>query len=110
MKNFHILLLCTVALVTICSGCAHFNADFNSAGIPQQKYLVGGGWNIEYVAPMAGVCYWVEKTTSKIIKMRSLEKGEKFEASRPPDRGEVFENVMGVSYQEAVSQFYFIPS
>ncbi len=108
MKFCHILLLCTVALVTISSGCAHFHADFNSAGIPHQKYLVGGGWNIEYEAPMAGVCYWVEKTTSKIIEMKSLEEGEKFE----PDVEfvEVFENVMGVSYQEAVSQLYFIPS
>lgn len=108
MKNFHILLLCAVALVTISSGCAHFNADFNSAGIPQQKYLVGGGWTIEYVAPMAGVCYWVEKTTSKIIEMRSLEEGEKYE----PDIEliDVFGKVMGVSYQEAVSQLYFIPS
>jgi|SRR5690625_261949 len=80
---------------------------FSESGIPPIHYLVGGGWDIDYAVPGGGTAYWVEETTARIIEMKSLNEGDRFQVriAGPQD----FEAALGVPMDEMRFTLYFVP-
>ena len=90
----------TVACVT--------HSPFTEEGIPHSKYLVGGGFQVQYVAPTAGTALVVEESTSKILTTRTLNEEElfDFEVDLEPDD---FITTLGISMSDARIALYFVP-
>ncbi|MEJ2647857.1 MAG: hypothetical protein P8016_05540 [Sedimentisphaerales bacterium] len=84
--------------------------DFRSNGLPKQKYLVGGGLDVEWVAPQAGTAYLVEENTHKIIMTKSLEADEEFEFSPGSAEPEEAKQIFGVEMSKLKFLLYFIPA
>jgi hypothetical protein len=95
------------AIVTALTVACLTSPPFNSDGIPDSKYLVGGGLEIEYTAPSDGTAYWVDETTAKIITTESVAEGDTF------DVGDVdvqqMETTLGIAIHEAKFMLYFVP-
>ena len=93
----------TVACVT--------RSPFNEEGIPHSKYLVGGGFEMQYMAPTAGTALVVEESTAKILTTRTLDEREMFvleieEIIEPED----FPVTVGIPMSDARIALYFVPS
>jgi hypothetical protein len=89
-------------------GCSAFETSaFRSNGIPQQMYLVGGGWDIEYKAYAPGIVYLVEVHSGKLIETKSLDEGDTYRQSIDPGESRLQE--MGIDRTVARFQLYFIP-
>ena len=86
-----------------CYGGPSFNKAFNSNGIPKHQYLVGGGFEIEYVAPANGTAYWVEESTQKILETKSVSSGDKAEF-----KGDL-RQVLGIDLKDIKLTLYFVP-
>jgi hypothetical protein len=84
--------------------------DFNSNGLPKQKYLVGGGLDVEWVAPQAGTAYLVEQNTRKIVVTKSLEAGERFEFSPGSAEPKEAKQIFGVEMSKLKFMLYFVPA
>jgi hypothetical protein len=84
------------------------HSPFTEEGTPNAKYLVGGGFQLEYVAPTAGTALVVERSTAKILATRSLDGGElfDFDLEMGPDD---FELTLGIPMHDASIGLYFIP-
>ena len=97
------------AAVLICaSGCATLNSPFEASGLPDRRYLVGGGFLIEYLSPGDGTALWVEETTGKVLATKSVTgtgSEIEFEADSPSD----LERVVGIPLKEMKLGLYFIP-
>ena len=90
-----------------CYGGPSFNKAFNSNGIPKHQYLVGGGFEIEYVAPANGTAYWVEESTQKILETKSLSSGDKAEfGGIVPEQAK---QVLGIDVKDVKFTLYFLP-
>jgi hypothetical protein len=72
--------LAAAALYLCLAGCSSTSV-MRSDGIPWSKYLVGGGYQVNYKAPANGTAYFVDEFSRKILQTQSLEQGEKFEIS-----------------------------
>ncbi len=107
-----LVLLTTMSLI----GCASFDpvgsGDFNSKGLPNQKYLVGGGLDIEWIAKQTGTAYLVEEKTGKIIMTKSLDEDDEFEFEFSPDsiEPEDVNAIFGAEMSELLFSLYFIPT
>ena len=53
-------------------------ADFNQYGIPNARYQIGGGMEIDFTAPQAGTFYYVELTSQAILFCKHLKANEKY--------------------------------
>jgi hypothetical protein len=86
-----IVLKLVVLGASILSGCSSYCGDkdnnFDSKGLPNQKYRVGGGYDIHWIAPTDGTVYLVVETIlsthypKQLIATRAFESGEEFEFS-----------------------------
>ncbi len=101
------LSLAGALILTVCSGCQTSKA-LSGDGIPSKKYIVGGGYAIDFTAPCAGIGYLVEEKTKKVIRLESLEKNGKFEVEISTDDAE-FEKTIGIKPSAAKLTFYFVP-
>jgi hypothetical protein len=105
VKNrVHIL---SVTLLILAGGCATGPA-FDSRGVPQPRYLVGGGFEYSYRAPANGTLYYVEETKGKILRTMSISKGM-MDDYKVDDPAKV-KDVLGVDMQNAKFNLYFVPS
>ena len=84
--------------------------DFDSKGLPNQKYLVGGGLQIEWVAPEAGTAYLVEETTGKIVMTKSMQPGDKFEFNPGQADPKEAKEIFGVEMSELKFSLFFVPA
>jgi len=89
-------------------GCAS-NSNLGRDGLPSKKYLVGGGFSINWIAPQAGIAYLVEETTGKILMTKSLQADEVFDIELPsaPEEAKEF---LGIEMADVKLSLYFIPS
>jgi hypothetical protein len=98
----------------ILAGCGSMRTysgkDFDSKGLPNQKYLVGGGLQIEWVAPQKGTAYLVEETTGKIVMTKSLQPGDTFEFSPGQADPKEAKEVFGVDMSELKFFLFFVPA
>lgn len=96
-----------VAALTV-TGCNSSRPAFGPGGIPRDAYLVGGGYQIRYVAPEPGVAYLVEAQKAILLGTESLSEGQAFEFFPNPETEEVFHRI-GVNLSEGQLFLYFIP-
>ncbi len=83
-------------------------AAFTKCGIPERQFLVGGGFDIRYIAPADGTVFWVEERTQRIVVMRSVEEGEEVSLGESMDRREV-EDTLGMYTRRVKLSLYFMP-
>jgi len=95
------------------TGCASFTSnmggDFNSKGLPNQKYYVGGGLEIKWRSLQAGTAYLVEEKTGKLVMTKSIGVGEEFEFSPGSAEPAEAEKYFGIEMSELKFSLYFIP-
>jgi hypothetical protein len=84
-------------------------STFRENGLPSERYVVGGGYTIEYKAPSNGTAYWVEETSSKIIESKSVEEGEAVQFELDADADE-FKEATGIDLKDAKFTLYFVPA
>ena len=99
------VLAATVTLTTL--GC--HTAPAGGDGLPADRFLVGGGYEVTYTAPAAGTLVWAERTTRRVFITRSLEAGETFEESADPT-DQTFREVLGIDPADARLVLYFVPA
>jgi hypothetical protein len=109
MKNklYLVSMIAAAAMLTM-TGCGEPRPAFGPEGIPAEGFLVGGGYQIRYVAPEPGVVYLVEAQKGILLGTESLSEGQAFEFYPEPDIEEAFHRV-GVNLTEAQFLLYFIP-
>ena len=90
-----------------CYGGPSSNKVFTANDIPVRQYLVGGGFVIEYVAPVNGTAYWVEETTQKILQTKSLNSGDKAEFGGGDPKQ--LKQVLGIDFKDIKFTLYFVP-
>jgi hypothetical protein len=101
-----ILMLCIVAAV---SGCSMSDRSaFRWDAIPQDRYIVGGGWNIDFTAPASGTAVLVEMSTRRLIETKSMAEGDTYRQSFDPGQSELKD--MGIEPKWARFQLYFVPA
>lgn len=112
-RNRTFLVIFFVLTAVVFAGCGtsmlSSTGDFNSNGLPKQKYFVGGGLDIDWVAPQAGTAYLVEETTGKIIMTKSLEADDTFDFSTGSAEPEGAKEIFGVEMSKLKFSLYFIP-
>ena len=84
-------------------------------GLPRDEYLVGGGFQIDWVAPADGTAYLVMSgaEVNKLIQTEYLKEAEKFDFSMSvssPEEIEQIEKVLGAKMSEVRFSLYFVPS
>lgn len=106
------VVIMTVALVTV-TGCQTFQTSsgdlFGVGGIPGDEYRVGGGYQIRYVAPEAGVVYLVEHRSGTLLGTESLNRGQMFEFFPSQEVVDGFKRV-DVDLSKGEFVIYFVPS
>ena len=92
------------------AGCAIRRNAVTSQGLPADKYLIGGGFKVEWTAPTDGTFIVGEKTTGKILVTESATEGEGVEFSLGDDEDfATLEKMLGVPVKQARLQAYWIP-
>lgn len=95
-------------LLLVGNGCIG-GGQFRDNGLPAKRYLVGGGFDIEWVAPKAGTAHLVEETTGRIVQSKFLKEGDVFDLSMGLDPVE-FKEFFGIDMGDAQFSLYFLPS
>ena len=116
MKSSSQITLATLLLALSLSAAGCFaphpshNEVFTVNNIPVRQYLVGGGFVIEYVAPVNGTAYWVEETTQKILETKSLNSGDKaeFGGGGAIELTQV-KQLLGIVLKDVRFTLYFVP-
>ncbi len=89
---------------------SNVNAVFTSDGLPQQKYLVGGGLIVEYYPPHDGVVYWVDEGNKRIFISQYVARGDSFEESIQLDEEEIKLIFSEEDLQNLKMGLYFVPA
>ena len=108
-SNYIIVIAACVCVLLVLAGCSGLSTEgpLTKNGIPHSRYLVGGGFSIEYVAPANGTVYWVEETTQKILQTKSVNSGDKAEFSGlDPDS---VKQALGIDFKDTKFTLYFVP-
>ena len=109
MKRFASTFLGLVFMVSLL-GCRHAS-PFAKDGIPKQRYLVGGGFEIEYRAQRRGMLWLVEENSRKTILSQYIDEGNIFQKRiDPANKGyrELFEK-LGINMPDARLSLYLVP-
>jgi hypothetical protein len=106
----------------ILSGCSSYcgvnkDSDFDSKGLPNHKYLVGGGYDIHWIAPTDGTAYLVMETIFKrnypkrLIMTRAYKSGEDFQFSSKDISNDDIKKYFAEEIHMSALRFslYFIP-
>ncbi len=126
-RNFNGIVIALVVLGTlILSGCSSFcetkkvklDSDFDSQGLPNPKYLVGGGYEIDWVASVDGTAYLVVSTPNeelyptKLIMTKACKSGESFELSSDDISKDDIKKLYAHDLNMSALKFslYFIPA
>lgn len=110
-KRISFVVLSAAFCVTL-TGCVYPKPNpMQSDGIPMPKYLVGGGFQLKYTAPVDGTLYVADSHSSKMLITESLKADDTFEqtfdlADRDTKDGL---KALGIELSAAKLQLYFIP-
>jgi hypothetical protein len=99
-------------LVMIAAGCRTMG-PLQGTDLPRDVRIVGGGFVINWDAPVAGTVYLVERTSGKTIETRSVEEGDTYDFEMSLDDESVvqtFERAFGVPMKQAKLALYFKPA
>lgn len=108
--------LAGVSLIALCaSGCAmQPQTPLGADGVPHERYLVGGGIQIEFIAPEPGTAYVVEQTHQKLLVTKSLRAGEAYsfewaQAAGSPEGLQKLKDATGIDFAKSRFGLYFVP-
>ncbi|MFA7235831.1 MAG: hypothetical protein WC058_03115 [Phycisphaeraceae bacterium] len=94
-------------------GCstASRTPPLDAAGVPAQKYLIGGGYAVEFKAPVAGIFYMVDSADHQILATKTLDAGENFRETMPVRGDGVarLEKIIGKPISQIHLSHYFVP-
>jgi hypothetical protein len=81
-------------------------------GIPEQEYLVGGGYKIIYRAHVDGVLYLADQNSRRLLATVSLQAGERhiMEYDVHDERLAGNLDALGIDPKQAAFQLYFVPN
>jgi hypothetical protein len=98
-----------VVSAVLMSGCA--TTGTKHGVVFQDKYIVGGGFHIEYQAKEPGRAILVDVSSRRALMTESLEAGGLFESSIEPGDPAIaeFMSMLGIDLAEANLVLYFIP-
>ena len=105
---FRILQLCSIsALLIVIVGCCniHKTSVFED-GMPSERYLAGGGLNINYTAPSNGTAYVIDASSKKYIITKPLKENHLF-TFEVPDTALFTE--LGLDVSQVSIKLYFVP-
>lgn len=109
LKTTNVLGAIFLGMITITTvGCTMYSGCFQSNGLPRKAYFVGGGMQIEWVAPTYGTAYFVEEESQRILQTKFLQKGEDFNLTMGLEPGP-FQEKFGMPLGDAKFSLYFIP-
>ena len=112
-SNYSILTIAYVSMLLCLAGCSALPTSsegaFTESGIPHSRYLVGGGFSIEYIAPANGTAYWVEETSGKILQTKSMNSGDKAEFGGGSLDPEQIKQALGIDIKDTKFTLYFVP-
>jgi hypothetical protein len=104
---------CAIVVLTglamVGTGCG-MTGSLRGTDLPRGLQAVGGGFMIDWDAPMKGTVYLVERTSGKVIETRSLDEGESYDFSIDADAASTFENALGIPLAEARLVLYWKPA
>ena len=111
-SNYSIVSVACVSMLLCVAGCSTLSTSsegpFTKSGVPHSRYLVGGGFSIEYIAPANGTAYWVEETTERILQTQSMNSGDKAQFGGGMDADSV-KQALGIDVKDAKFTLYFVP-
>jgi len=84
------------------------NEVFTVDGIPHPKYMVGGGFAVEFKAPCEGTLFWVEQTERRMMMTKQLQEGQTFDEYVPVDQEEFRQLFRDLDKTRFV--LYFVPT
>ncbi len=96
-------------LSLLMSGCQTMSGPLTAEGIPEQRYLVGGGLNVYYVAPEPGTLYVVEENLKQIWVTRVMDTGNRYQHSRANSPFSNFKELFGIDHKDIKVSLYFVP-
>ena len=104
------ILLIAVAVSTLfVSSCS--NQNYSAKLVLNNQYLVGGGFNVKYQAPVSGTAIYVDAASEKILATETLLAGETFEIQLPLDDPEEVNQLkaVGLDITKLNPRLYFVP-
>ena len=109
MHSIKLVSLVAVALMII-AGCQSTTIDEHEAGtwLPDEHYIVGGGFEIDYTAPDHGTIILANQTTGQLLVTQSVEAGERYGIEIDPTEDGI-EQMLGGDPSEVRIMLYFIP-
>lgn len=111
-SNCSIVTVACLSVLLSLAGCSALSISskgpLTNSGIPHRRYLVGGGFSIEYIAPANGTAYWAEETTDKLLETKSLNSGDRAEFGGDMDP-DLVKQLLGIDIKDAKFTFYFVP-
>ena len=97
-------------LVMMVAGCSTVG-PWRIANLPSGGRIVGGGFAINWRAPVKGTVYLVEKMSGKVIATESLDEGELYKFNVDPgSEALAFKTAIGVNLADAELVLYFKPA
>lgn len=101
------------------SGCSTFNTRgaysneevFDYEGMPDEKYLVGGGYFISYRAMEEGELFLVDTASERLLATVSLQPGEDHQMVYDITDEKLAANLesLGIDPKKAKFKLYFVP-
>ncbi len=91
------------------TGCSNLQPQFDANGIPAARYRVGGGFEIDYRAPVTGTAVVVEDTSHRVWVTQSVDELESFTFRISADDADLHER-LGPNASAATFSLYFVPA
>ena len=117
MKGFCLVILAVVSILA--SGCQNFSLRgndlrkdvFDHEGMPDDKYLVGGGYFIIYRADVEGELFLVDEASERLLATVSLQPGEDHEMIYDIRDEKLAANLdaLGIDPKKAKFKLFFVP-
>lgn len=103
------MLFSAMVAVVLAGGCESLAPrTFSAQGIPSDKYLVGGGWSMNFTAPERGTVYVAEMSSHKLLETKSVDEGEMFSQTIDPGQSDLRD--VGIDPKLAQFRLYFVPA
>jgi hypothetical protein len=101
-----LLIVIAVAAIFMCSCNQNRSANLHL----NNQYLVGGGFHIDYTAPVDGTAILIDAASGKHIATETLSEGQNFEMDLPIDDPEELEKLNAVlDVKKLNPRLYFVP-
>ena len=98
---------CILFLAVSATGCTVINS-MEERGLINNAISVGGGYHVEYTAPVDGTAYYYDKTSKRILTTKTMKQGTSY-AFNASDYQAELGSVLGKYTKDARLLLYFKP-